>query len=458
MATQLFANNAATTLNGAITNVATSLVVTSSTGFPAAVSGTSYFYATLSDATESIFEIVQVTNVSGTTWTIVRGQDGTSGLAWSTANIQMRPIAQGLRDIIATGNPMTTIGDTDYCSVAGTPGTVARLAGPTTNGTYLLNAIPVASVAVAPTWVLATGTGAPVCATSPTLVTPTLGVATVTSVNKVTITAPATSATLTLAQGSSLITSGAFALTLSIPATITATFPSVSGTVAFTNSANTWSATQTFSVMSVFTLGMQLTAQAAGSTAGQFWYDSTQLAHGFFASGVKQMNSTTLFTQTATGTNGAATAITNILGTGVGTAVLPGAFFVPGKTIKVTVRGTLTTAAAPGTTVITLRLNAGTPVTVAVSVSQTLVASMTNVSFMMEFLLTCRTSTTVYGSGYMMVAAQTGNTTMSVIQVANSAAATIVNATSYTVEVDATNGTASGTIYTTQACVIEVLN
>lgn len=49
-----------------------------------------------------------------------------------------------------------------------------------------------------------TGTGALVHATSPTLTTPTIGVATATSVNKVTITAPATSATLTVADGKTL--------------------------------------------------------------------------------------------------------------------------------------------------------------------------------------------------------------------------------------------------------------
>lgn len=46
-----------------------------------------------------------------------------------------------------------------------------------------------------------TGTGSVVLATSPTLVTPVLGVATATSINKVTITAPASSATLTIADG-----------------------------------------------------------------------------------------------------------------------------------------------------------------------------------------------------------------------------------------------------------------
>jgi hypothetical protein len=49
-----------------------------------------------------------------------------------------------------------------------------------------------------------TGTGALVRATTPTLVTPILGVATATTYNKVTITAPATNATLTLIDGTVL--------------------------------------------------------------------------------------------------------------------------------------------------------------------------------------------------------------------------------------------------------------
>jgi hypothetical protein len=49
-----------------------------------------------------------------------------------------------------------------------------------------------------------TGTDALVFANTPTLVTPILGVATATSINKVAITAPATSATLTIADGKTL--------------------------------------------------------------------------------------------------------------------------------------------------------------------------------------------------------------------------------------------------------------
>lgn len=52
-----------------------------------------------------------------------------------------------------------------------------------------------------------TGSGALVFANTPTLVTPVIGVATATSVNKVAITAPATSATLTIADGATLTAS-----------------------------------------------------------------------------------------------------------------------------------------------------------------------------------------------------------------------------------------------------------
>ncbi len=58
-----------------------------------------------------------------------------------------------------------------------------------------------------------TGSGAAVFATSPTLVTPTLGAATATTVNKVTITAPATSATLTIANGKTLTASNTLTFT-----------------------------------------------------------------------------------------------------------------------------------------------------------------------------------------------------------------------------------------------------
>ena len=58
-----------------------------------------------------------------------------------------------------------------------------------------------------------------------TFTTPDIGVATATSVNKLIITAPETSATLTLANGSSFITSGAFNTTITATANTSVTFP-----------------------------------------------------------------------------------------------------------------------------------------------------------------------------------------------------------------------------------------
>lgn len=57
-----------------------------------------------------------------------------------------------------------------------------------------------------------TGTGALVFATSPSLVTPNVGVATATSINRVAITAPATSATITIANGKTLTASNSITL------------------------------------------------------------------------------------------------------------------------------------------------------------------------------------------------------------------------------------------------------
>lgn len=77
--------------------------------------------------------------------------------------------------------------------------------------------------------------------TAPTLTTPNIGVATATSVNKITITAPATGATLTLVEGGSLITAGAYAITLTATATTGVTLPTtgtlatLAGTEALTN-------------------------------------------------------------------------------------------------------------------------------------------------------------------------------------------------------------------------------
>ena len=95
-----------------------------------------------------------------------------------------------------------------------------------------------------------------------TLTTPDIGVATATSINKVTITAPATSAILTLVTGSSLITAGAFSITLTSTGTTAVTLPT-SGTLITTAVATLSSLT---SVGTITTGGLGTGAVLAGVT------------------------------------------------------------------------------------------------------------------------------------------------------------------------------------------------
>ncbi len=94
-----FANNAVTTLASGITNVATSMTVTSAVAFPT-LTGAQYFYCTLIDAaTGLVIEIVKVTAVVASVFTIVRGQDGTTASAYITGDkVELRLVRAELND------------------------------------------------------------------------------------------------------------------------------------------------------------------------------------------------------------------------------------------------------------------------------------------------------------------------------------------------------------------------
>ncbi len=111
MATQLFANNAASVLASSLTSVATSLTVTTGHGarFPSP-SGGDYFLATLcqqGSAGEINFEIVKVTARSTDSFTIVRAQESTTALAYNAGDkFELRltkGTMEGLRDFLQVG-------------------------------------------------------------------------------------------------------------------------------------------------------------------------------------------------------------------------------------------------------------------------------------------------------------------------------------------------------------------
>jgi len=106
MGTQLFANNASSTLASAVTNSSTSLSLAAGEGslFPNPTAG-DWFLLTLTQAMgpESSWEIVRCTARSADTLTVVRAQEGTVAVAWSTAKAELRLTAAALSPVVAGG-------------------------------------------------------------------------------------------------------------------------------------------------------------------------------------------------------------------------------------------------------------------------------------------------------------------------------------------------------------------
>ena len=85
MTTFIFANNASTTLSGAITNTTTSINVAAGGGalFPNPSAGQQFAITFTDAATGLLHEIAYCTTRSTDNFTIVRAQEGTTALNWS---------------------------------------------------------------------------------------------------------------------------------------------------------------------------------------------------------------------------------------------------------------------------------------------------------------------------------------------------------------------------------------
>jgi len=125
-----------------------------------------------------------------------------------------------------------------------------------------------------------TGTGDTVLSTSPTLVTPALGVASATTINRVALTTPATGSTLTILNGKTLTANNS--ITLSGTDSTTMTFPAASATVAGLGTTQTFTAAQTFSgtssaISAILTnIAEPATISATAATGTIAFYPSTQ--------------------------------------------------------------------------------------------------------------------------------------------------------------------------------------
>jgi hypothetical protein len=240
---------------------------------------------------------------SSVTWTLPSA-DGSNGFFLSTNGSGTLSWASPGTATSATNLAGGAAGSVPYQTASGTTTFLADpdVAGPILTYNNSTNA---------PEWKAGTGTGDPVRATSPTLTTPTLGVATATSVNKVAITAPATSATLTIADGKTLTASN----TLTFTGTDTSSVAfGGGGTVAYTaNKLSAFAATTSSELAGVISDETGTGALVFG-TSPSF---TTSIATGSTTIGVFDSTATTVdafgaATTLNLGHDGAATATTNI--------------------------------------------------------------------------------------------------------------------------------------------------
>ncbi len=207
--------------NITVTTPATSATLTLANGSTLATSGGNSLTLTTTAATNVTFPTAGTLTTTGNTLAVFA----------ATTSAQLAGV---ISDETGSGALVFANTPTFVTPVLGTPGsgTLTNCTGlPISTGVSGLGANVATFLATPSSANLAsavtdeTGSGALVFANTPTLVTPVLGVATATSINKVVFTAPATSATLTLADGSTLATSGGNSLTLTTTAATNVTFP-----------------------------------------------------------------------------------------------------------------------------------------------------------------------------------------------------------------------------------------
>jgi hypothetical protein len=120
----VFTNNGSTTITNNITNVQTTIEVDATASFPT-VGGGDYFWATLI-AQDGTREVVKVTSLAGSTYTVTRAQDDTSGSAFTAADrFQLRfpkVVLEDFRDDIDV-NTTDLAGSTNAGTVPAPSGT-----------------------------------------------------------------------------------------------------------------------------------------------------------------------------------------------------------------------------------------------------------------------------------------------------------------------------------------------
>ena len=252
---------------------------------------------------------------------------------------------------LAGGNGTTLLGALPYQS--GTD-TTSLLSPNTSSSIRVLTQTGNGTNGAAPVWTASTGTGSVVFDSSPTLVTPTLGVATATSINGLTLTS--STGTLTIANGKTLTASNTLTFTGTDSSSVAF---GAGGTVAYTsNKLSVFAATtsaelagvisdETGTGVLVFGTAPTFTTSIDGGATFSAFASSTALTIGSTSTAANTTNIATGATASGVtktiniGTGAASGGISNVnIGSAAGTVTVNNNLTVTGN---LTVDGTVTT-------------------------------------------------------------------------------------------------------------------
>lgn len=154
--TRLYVNNFRAALAAAITNSATTAVLTNVTNLPTLAAG-EYYNLTI-DGGNGTYEIIKVTARTTTTITMVRAQEGTTGVAWSAgAIVELRATATTHVDIEADTRNWNTTG---YIAAGGGSSVSSvRFLEASANGTNYVGFQAPATISANKLWVLPAADG-----------------------------------------------------------------------------------------------------------------------------------------------------------------------------------------------------------------------------------------------------------------------------------------------------------
>lgn len=135
MPSVLFSNNASGALASSITTSATTITLTTGAGaqFPA-ITGSNYFYATLTDSSNNL-EVVKVTARASDVLTVVRAQEGTTARAYAAADkLELRVTAAVMNALPQLAADQTFSGANTFSGTNTFSGSTS-LASPSLTGT-----------------------------------------------------------------------------------------------------------------------------------------------------------------------------------------------------------------------------------------------------------------------------------------------------------------------------------